>query len=265
MTVGEQGIYRPVNHQGRCGDLVKPPARQLTLLGQGVVHHAGRHVARAVDDPLHERAHVRLVEVFRRLQVPLVAGDVIDHRDPFGPIRRRDLSGEVGPQVLRHRRELRSARGARDRGTCRDQHQRVNAIRMSQRDLLREGAAHRDTSQVSAPPSERVQHPDHIRRQVRARVPRRPGWVADRPPGVTMVITDDKSPARRQPLAEFLLPPVHRAAHAADEQDRRVSRVASGVYAQVNAVNIHRLPPAICLQIATVGPGGRAAALTSRG
>jgi hypothetical protein len=33
---------------------------------------------------------------------------------------------------------------------------------MSQRDLLREGAAHRDTSQVSAPPPERVQHPDHI-------------------------------------------------------------------------------------------------------
>jgi hypothetical protein len=46
-----------------------------------------------------------------------------------------------------------------------------------------------------------------------------------------MVMPDDESPARRQPLAEFLLPPVHRAAHAADEQDRRVSRVANGVHA----------------------------------
>src|SRR5260370_34063807 len=53
-----------------------------------------------------------------------------------------------------------------------------------------------------------------------------------------MVVPDDKPPARRQPLAEFLLPPVHRPAHATDEQDRRVSRVASGVHAQVNAVDL---------------------------
>ena len=238
MTVGKQRIRRTVNHQGRCGDLVKPPARQLTLLGQRVVHHAGSHVVGAVNDPLHERAHVRLVEVLRGLQAPLVADDVIDHRRPFGPIRQRDLSGEVGPQVLRHRRKLRPARAARDRGTCRDQYQRVNATRMSQGNLLREGAAHRHTGQVSAPPPKRVQHPGRIGRQVRAGVLWRPGWVADRLPGVAMVVADDISAARRQPLAEFLLPPVHRAAHAADEQDRGVSRVASSIHAQVNPVDL---------------------------
>ena len=49
---------------------------------------------------------------------------------------------------------------------------RCPAIGMSQGNLLREGAAHRDTGQVDAPPSERVQHPDHVGRQVHARVPR---------------------------------------------------------------------------------------------
>ena len=45
--------------------------------------------------------------------------------------------------------------------------------------------------------------------------------------------------ARRPPApGRILLPPVHRAAHAAGEQDRRVSRVASGVHAQVHAVNV---------------------------
>jgi hypothetical protein len=43
---------------------------------------------------------------------------------------------------------------------------------------------------------ERIQHPDQVGRQVRAGVPRRLGWVADRLPRVTMVAPDDKSPAR---------------------------------------------------------------------
>jgi hypothetical protein len=123
MTVGKHRICRTVDHQGRRGDLVQPPARQLTLLGQCMVHHAGRHIVGAVDDLLHERAHVRFVEIFRRLQVPLVADDVIDHRGPFGPVWPWDLSGEVGPQVFRHRRELRSARSALNRGAGRYQHQ----------------------------------------------------------------------------------------------------------------------------------------------
>jgi hypothetical protein len=106
VTEGKQGIRRPVDYQGRCGDLVEPPARLLTLLGQGMVHHAGRHVVGAVDDPRHERAHVRIVEVFRGLQVPLVAGEVVDDGRPFGPIRERDLAGELGPQVIRRRWEL---------------------------------------------------------------------------------------------------------------------------------------------------------------
>ena len=99
VPVGKQGISRTVNHQGRGGDLVKPPARQLALFGQCVVRHAGGHVVGAVDDPRHERAYVRLVEVLRALELPLVADEVIDHRRPFGPIRRRDLRGEVGSQA----------------------------------------------------------------------------------------------------------------------------------------------------------------------
>ena len=63
VAVGKQRISRTVNHQGRGGYLVKPPAGQLTLLGQCVVQHAGGHIVGAVNDPLHERAHVRLVEV----------------------------------------------------------------------------------------------------------------------------------------------------------------------------------------------------------
>jgi len=235
MAEGKQRISRAVNDQGRRGDLVQPPARQLTLLGHRVVRHAGGHVVGAIHDPFHERAHVCLVEVFRALELSLVADEVIDHRRPFGPIRQRDLRGEPGPQLVRHRRKLRPAGDGR---AGRHQHQRVDAIRMSQGNLLSEGAAHRDTGQVSAPPPERVQHPGRIGRQVRAGVPRGPGRVADRAPGVAMVVADDEPPARRQPLAEFVLPPVHRGAHAADEQDRRVGRVANNIHAQVDAVNI---------------------------
>src|SRR5215469_4897242 len=113
---------------------------------------------------------------------------------------------------------------------------------MSQRHLLREGAAHRDAGQLSAPPPERVQHPDRIGGQVRAGVPRRPGRVADRLPRIAVVVPDDEAPALAltagQPLAEFLLPPVHRGAHAPDEQDRGISPVARGVHAQVDAVDL---------------------------
>ena len=58
MAEGKHRISRTVNHQGRCGDLVQPPARKLTLLGHRVVRHAGGHVVGAVHDPFHERAHV---------------------------------------------------------------------------------------------------------------------------------------------------------------------------------------------------------------
>ena len=79
MTEGKQRIRRTVDHQGRGGDLVKPPARLLTVLDQRVVGHVGGHVGGAVDDPRHERAYVSLVELFRPLQAPLVADEVIDH------------------------------------------------------------------------------------------------------------------------------------------------------------------------------------------
>ena len=58
MAEGKQRISRAVNDQGRRGDLVQPPARQLTLLGHRVVRHAGGHIVGAVHDPFHERAHV---------------------------------------------------------------------------------------------------------------------------------------------------------------------------------------------------------------
>src|SRR5512133_580601 len=58
-----------------------------------------------------------------------------------------------------------------------------------------------------------------------------------------MVVADDEPAARRQPLAEFVLPPVHRGAHAADEQDRGVSRVARRVHAQVDAVHLENPVP----------------------
>jgi hypothetical protein len=194
VTEGEQRIGRAVDHQGRGGDLVEPAAGQLALLGQRVVRHAGRHVGGAVHDPGSERPHVRLVEVFRRLELPLVAGEVVDDGRPFGPIGFRDLSREPGPQLLRHRRELRPAR---HRGAGREQDQRVDAIRMRQRDLLREGAAHRDAGQLSTAPPERVQHPDGVGRQVRAGIPRLPGRVADRLTGIAMVVPDDEPPACR--------------------------------------------------------------------
>jgi DNA-binding HxlR family transcriptional regulator len=110
---------------------------------------------------------------------------------------------------------------------------------MSQRHLLGEGAAHRDAGQLGAPPPERVEHPDRIGGQVRAGVPRRPGRVADRLPRIAVVVPDDEAPAlaltARQPLAEFLLPPVHRGAHAPDEQDRGIRPVSRGVHAQIDA------------------------------
>jgi hypothetical protein len=52
----------------------------------------------------------------------------------------------------------------------------------------------------------------------------------------------DESPALAltagQALAEFLFPPVHRGAHAGDEQDRGISRVARRVHAHVDAVDL---------------------------
>jgi len=66
---------------------------------------------------------------------------------------------------------------------------------MGQRDLLREGAAHRDAGHLGASPAERVQDPDRVGRQGRAGVPRLPGRVADRLPGVAVVVPDDEAPA----------------------------------------------------------------------
>ena len=56
MAKRKQRIGRAVNHQGRGGDLVQPPAREFTLLGQRVVRHAGGHVVGAVHDPRHDAA-----------------------------------------------------------------------------------------------------------------------------------------------------------------------------------------------------------------
>jgi len=50
-------------------------------------------------------------------------------------------------------------------------------------------------------------------------------------------MTDALALVAGQPLAEFLFPPVHRGAHAADEQDRGISPVTRGVHAQIDAVD----------------------------
>jgi hypothetical protein len=88
-------------------DLVQPPACQLTLLGQCVVHHAGRHIVGAVDDLRHERPNARFAEVCRRLQLPLVADKVVDHRGPFGPKETRPASPDGTSYLSRqaHRSE----------------------------------------------------------------------------------------------------------------------------------------------------------------
>ena len=66
MTVGKQGISRTVNHQGRCGDLVKPPADQLPLLGRVMPGHI--QVTRLLLDPLSDQDLDHLREVMTRVR-----------------------------------------------------------------------------------------------------------------------------------------------------------------------------------------------------
>src|SRR6266511_1869699 len=113
------------------------------------------------------------------------------------------------------------------------------SARVVDRDTLCQSAPHRDTDQVCAAQPERVEHADGISGQVRPRVPGRAGRVGHRLAGVTVVVTDGEPAAGREPLAALVLPPVHRGASAAHEQDRGVALVADGVHAQVYAVDVH--------------------------
>ena len=191
----------------------------------GAVHGACGELARAL---LIERARAARAG-------PPELRQVVDHLLPVGPVGLSD-GAEGCARLVGHRREIGVGAG----GARRDQSQRRDATRMVQCDHLGHRAPRRLAHHVRAAHAERVEHADRVRAEVLGRVPGRAGWIADRLPGVAVVVADDVPRPGRQARAEVVLPPVHRGARPHDEQDRRVGRAAEGLDAEIDAVDLHQ-------------------------
>jgi hypothetical protein len=188
----------------------------------------------AVDDPTRQGTLGALVEGARAsCERALTLDDVVDDGFWIRPVRLGGLFREEGSELLRHRGEV--GIGPRTR---RDQRQRRHPLGMVQGHELGDGPANRGAHQMGTGQAERVEYADSVRKQILARVFRGTGLVVDRPASVAVVIADDESEAGRQPLAEFILPPVHRGRRSADQENRRIAWVAEGLDADIDPVSL---------------------------
>ncbi len=110
---------------------------------------------------------------------------------------------------------------------------------MVERQTLREPTAHGDPDDMGARDLQCVEHTDGVRDEIGLAVLGRARLVADRLPGIAQVVADHVSPAGRESLAEFVLPPVHRARGPGDQQNRRGGTITEGLDAEVDPVGLH--------------------------
>jgi hypothetical protein len=117
-----------------------------------------------------------------------------------------------------------------------DEDERGDAIREVERQQLRQRPAHRHADHVGGRDAEGIEHARRVGDEIVRAVPRPPGRIRDRPAGVAVVVADHEPPALREQAAELLVPPQHGAAHAHEQQHRRVGRVAERLGAELDAV-----------------------------
>ena len=84
--------------------------------------------------------------------------------------------------------------------------------------------------------AEGVEHSDGVLCQVAQRIGCGTRLVADRSAGVAVVVADDEPGAGCQPLAEPVLPPVHRGCPSHDEENGRIGLISESLDAEVDPV-----------------------------
>ena len=111
-------------------------------------------------------------------------------------------------------------------------------MRLVERDELRDRAAHRHPREMRPAEAEDVDQRPRVGHEVATRVGRRARLVADRAARVPVVVAHREPPARRETLAQLVLPPVHRGPRPHDQQDRGVAHLAEALHAEVDAVRV---------------------------
>jgi hypothetical protein len=157
---------------------------------------------------------------------------VLDDRLAVRGIRLRTPSGERLAQARGDAGKLPAAAVDRASG---DQREAEETVAPLERQLLGDAAAHRDAGDVRAWDPQPVEHGDRIGGEVGAGVAGGAGRIAGRAPGVAVVVAHDEATALRQAPAQVLVPVVHGAARAGDEQDRGRARVADRLDAELRA------------------------------
>jgi hypothetical protein len=84
----------------------------------------------------------------------------------------------------------------------------------------------------------RMQHTDRVGNKIGTRVARAPRLVADRTTGVAMVVANHEPTTVGEHPAEPLIAPEHRGGDTHDQKDRRVSRVAQRLRAELDPVRL---------------------------
>src|SRR5215213_3295992 len=106
-------------------------------------------------------------------------------------------------ELLGHGRKARATR------TCSGQGERCDPIGKVERGDDRDAAAHRPPYEVRALEVEDIEERHRVRGQIAQRVRRLTWRIADRAPGIAVIITNDESRASRKSFAELVLPAMH--------------------------------------------------------
>jgi hypothetical protein len=101
-------------------------------------------------------------------------------------------------------------------------------------DLLGDRPARRDAEQVCRVDAEAVEHAQDVVDEVGPGVARLPRGPLRRPAGVAAVVADHVPAARGEAGAQLVVPPVHRARVAADEQQRGVVGRTDALHAELD-------------------------------
>ena len=82
---------------------------------------------------------------------------------------------------------------------------------------------------MSALNAEYVEQPNRVRDEVAQRVRRSTRLLADRLPGITVVVADDETPTLSKAKTKLILPSTHGSGRAVDQEDRPLSGIAEGL------------------------------------